>query len=88
MTGHEDAGVGIVKNGVHQVNYSLPIPISLLATPLYIQCDPYPGTFEAVNAGVTLIVAQVQGPVPVVLSNVHLVESDVDFMLRTMESPR
>jgi hypothetical protein len=87
VTGHEDAGVGIVKNGVHQVSYSLPIPISLLGTPLYVQCDPYPGAFNAVNPGVTLIVPQVNGPVPVLLSNPHLVESDVDFKLSTLQPP-
>jgi hypothetical protein len=73
VTGHEDAGVGIVKGGVHQVTYSLPIPLSLLGTPIFMQCDPYPGAFRPVNAGYSLLAPQVSGPSPIVLTNMHLV---------------
>jgi hypothetical protein len=88
VTGHEDAGVGIVKGRIHQVTYSLPIPLSLLGTQIFMRCDPYPGAFTPVNVGYGLGLSQVSGPSPVVLTNTHLVETGVDFQMYALQPPR
>jgi hypothetical protein len=85
VTGHEDTGVGTVRNGVHTVTYSLPIPLSLLGTPLFMRCDPYPGAFTPVHANYFLSVVQVSGPSPVLLTNAQLVEPGVDFAMAAIQ---
>lgn len=85
VTGHDDAGPGTVQKGVHTVTYSLPIPISLLNTQVFVMCDPYPGAFKPVVGGNLLYVPQVNGPSPVVLTGSHLVEADVDFRMLSVE---
>lgn len=82
VSGHEDVGASSpVAGNRRQVAYSLPVPIELLGTPLTMQASMFPGGLDKANPGDVLMVEQVGGANPVLLTNQHLVETGVDFAI-------
>jgi hypothetical protein len=73
--------VGRTGAGVHQYTYSMPIPPTLLNTPLFLLCEPYPGAFVPTGGNRFVLAQQVSGPSPAILTSAHLVENDVDFQV-------
>ncbi|MGA9565765.1 MAG: hypothetical protein WBS19_09605 [Candidatus Korobacteraceae bacterium] len=99
VTVHEDPGIGVLKfggvkaagragTGVHQYTYSMPIPPTLLNTPLLLSCEPYPGAFVPTGGNRFVSAQQISGPSPVILTSTHLVENDVDFQVVTGLAPK
>jgi hypothetical protein len=88
FSGSEDAGSETVQGHLHTVSYSLQVPIAQLGTPLLMQAQVIPTTLTTVGGPGRIAVNQVHGPDPVTLTAAHLVESDVNFAVTVIQTPK